>query len=78
MHFLNLDNIRNFLIVWTLNRPMARGGRKQNGDIPILNFQSRYGAAKKWRWKSVKNLDGKMIHFAVSNIRGRLIPPRLS
>jgi hypothetical protein len=32
------------LLVWTLQGPIARWGRKRNGDIPVLDFQSRDGA----------------------------------
>jgi hypothetical protein len=41
-------------------------GREQNGDAAVLDVQWRDGAARKWRWKSVKNLAGKICHFTDS------------
>jgi hypothetical protein len=43
----NFDNIA-ILLVWTLLRPIARWGRKQNCDIPVLDVKSHDGWGTEW------------------------------
>jgi hypothetical protein len=53
--------------IWNLQRPIARWGRAKMAIAGIV----RPIAWQKWRRKSVRNVAGKMIHFADTNNRGR-------
>jgi hypothetical protein len=55
------DNVAILLIVWRLERPIARMGRKQNGGISFPDVKSGVEAGGKWRRKSVKNFAGKNV-----------------
>jgi hypothetical protein len=50
------------MLLRTPRRPIMRWGRKQKGDVPVLDDQSSDGAGSKLRRNSVKNLAGKICH----------------